>query len=137
MRLYDRDDSGGERAPNPESSVESRNRIDWRVHQSLTAFLEGKGLSSLCKRFSDNITERLHDLRVRTGSNWEYCDDLMKFTGDDATISIISALCGPHMLRLNPNFIEDYWEFDRNLQIYLQGTVVNCTPQLRMLLISP
>ncbi|CAG8975898.1 hypothetical protein HYALB_00006515 [Hymenoscyphus albidus] len=40
---------------------------------------------------------------------------------NEAAVSIFNALCGPYLLKLNPNFLQDYWDFDRNLQTYLQG----------------
>ncbi|KAI1878967.1 hypothetical protein JX265_003144 [Neoarthrinium moseri] len=121
LSLYDKDDSGGGHVPHPNSTVESRNRIDYHVHQSLVRFLEGKGLWPFWNRFSVNITGQLHDWRNRLGSNWVYCDDLMKLVGSETTVSIFNALCGPYLLKLNPRFLEDYFEFDRNLHTYLQG----------------
>lgn len=56
------------------------------------------------------------------GSGAEDHADLMKFVGDEATASMLNALCGPCLLSLNPSFMQDFWEFDRNLQTYLQGT---------------
>ncbi|KAI3331580.1 cytochrome P450 [Xylariaceae sp. AK1471] len=121
LSLYDKDDSGGGHVPHPGSTVEARNRIDYRVHQSLARFLEGKGLVPFWNRFADNITHKLHSLHDRIGSDWEYHADLMKVVGDETTVSILNALCGPYLLSLNPHFLQDYWNFDRNLQTYLQG----------------
>ncbi|CAN8104712.1 unnamed protein product [Discula destructiva] len=121
LSLYDRDDSGSGHAPHPDSTVDARNRIDYRVYQSLLRFLEGKGLVPFWDRFAQNITQQMFQLHERMGSDWEHHDDLMKVVGDEATICIVNALCGPHLLRLNPNFLQDYWCFDRNLQTYLQG----------------
>ena len=122
LRLYDKDDSGGGHVPHPGSNVEARNRIDYCVYQSLNRFLEGKGLLPFWNRFADNITQQMHELYNRTGTNWEYRDDLMKVVSDEATVSILNALCGPYLLSLNPHFLQDYWDFDRDLQTYLQGT---------------
>ncbi|KAI0169136.1 cytochrome P450 [Hypoxylon sp. FL1284] len=121
LSLYDRDDSGGGHVPHPGSTVEAANRIDYHVHQSLTRFMEGKGLSPFWNRFADDITQRLHSLHGRVGSDWDHHADLMKLVGDEATISIVNALCGPYLLSVNPNFLQDFWNFDRNLQTYLQG----------------
>ncbi|KAI1179675.1 cytochrome P450 [Nemania sp. FL0916] len=121
LRLYDKDDSGGGHVAHPDSAVEARNRIDYRVHQSLVRFLEGEGLLPFWNRFVDNVTQQLHELHNRIGSDWEYHADLMKVVGDEATISIVNALCGPYLLSLNPHFLQDFWDFDRNLQTYLQG----------------
>ncbi|KAI1210070.1 cytochrome P450 [Annulohypoxylon truncatum] len=121
LSLYHKDDSGGGHVPHPGSTVEARNRIDYRVNQSLVRFLEGKGLMPFWNRFADDITQRLGGLYDRIGSDWEYHADLMEAVRDEATVSILNALCGPYLLGLNPHFLQDYWDFDRNLQTYLQG----------------
>ncbi|KAL9620892.1 MAG: hypothetical protein Q9160_004675 [Pyrenula sp. 1 TL-2023] len=121
LSLYDKDNSGGGHVPHPGSRVEARNRIDYRVYQSLIRFLEGDRLLPFWYRFADNITQQLYCLHDCIGSEWEYRDDLMKVIGDEATVSIFNALCGPYLLSLNPHFLQDYWDFDRNLQTYLQG----------------
>ncbi|KAI2463060.1 cytochrome P450 [Annulohypoxylon bovei var. microspora] len=121
LSLYDRDDSGGGPVPHEGSTVEARNRIDYRNYQTLIRFLEGKGLLPFWNRFTDNITQQLYGLYDRIGSDWDYRADLMDVVGDEATVSILNALCGPYLLRLNPHFLQDYWDFDRNLQTYLQG----------------
>lgn len=121
LRLYDKDDSGSGHIPHPGSIVEARNRIDYRVYQSLIRFLEGKRLYPFWDRFVDNITQQMSEMHNRIESNWEYQVDLMKFVGDEATVSILNALCGPYLLSLNPHFLQDYWDFDRNLQTFLQG----------------
>ncbi|KAI0022957.1 cytochrome P450 [Xylariomycetidae sp. FL0641] len=121
LKLYDKDDSGGGHVPHPDSTVEARNRIDYRVYQSLIKFLEGRGLAPFWNRFADNISEQLHGLHDGLGPDGKPLDDLMKFVGDRTTVSILNALCGPYLLSLNPSFLQDFWEFDRNLQTYLQG----------------
>lgn len=123
LKLFDKDDSGGNSVPHSDSTVEARNRIDYRVHDSLTRFLEGKGLSPFWNRFADNIAHRLYSMHGRIGSDWAYQPDLMKVVGDEATVAILDALCGPYLLALNPDFLESFWNFDRNLQTYLQGMI--------------
>lgn len=123
LRLFDKDDSGGGHVPYPGSAVEARNRIDYLSHQSMMQLLEGKGLTPLCDRFSDRIMERLYAVYVRLPSNeWEEREDLMGTVGDETTRAILNALCGPHLLGLNSRFLRDFWDFDRNLQTYMQGT---------------
>ncbi|KAI0532633.1 cytochrome P450 [Xylaria digitata] len=122
LSLFDKDDSGGNHVPHPDSKVEARNRIDYRVHESLVRFLEGKGLLPFWNRFTDNITQRLYAIHDRAGSDWDYHADLMQLVGDEATASIINALCGQYLLALSPDFLQSFWNFDRNLQAYLRGT---------------
>lgn len=124
LDLYDKDDSGGGRVPHPGSTVEARNRIDYRVYESMNRFLEGKGLLPLWARFVESITQQLHGLHDRIGDGAADQADLMKFVGDEATSSILNAMCGPYLLSLNPTFLQDFWDFDRNLQTYLQGEYI-------------
>ncbi|KAF2468300.1 cytochrome P450 [Lindgomyces ingoldianus] len=113
LSLYDKDNSGSGRVPHPDSTVEARNRVDYRVYQTLVKLLEGKGLLPFWSRFADDITTRMCTLQSRfEGSDWEHCTDLMRLVGDEATISFVNALCGPHLLRLNPTFLQDFWDFD-------------------------
>ncbi|KAF2112887.1 cytochrome P450 [Lophiotrema nucula] len=121
LKLYDRDDSGSGHVPHPGSKVETRNRIDYHDHQSMAQFLEGRGLLPFWNRFVENITTQLYNLHDRAGADWTHHADLMEIIGNEATVSIIDALCGPYLLRLNPHFLQDFWIFDRNLQTYLQG----------------
>ncbi|KAI1753724.1 Pfs, NACHT and ankyrin domain protein [Xylaria castorea] len=98
LSLYDKDDSGGGHVLHLGSKVEARNHIDYH-----------------------NVTQRLHGLHSRVGPDWDYHTDLIEVVGDEVTTSITNALCGPYLLGLNPHFLEDFWDFDRNLQTYLQG----------------
>ncbi|KAI0443655.1 cytochrome P450 [Xylaria telfairii] len=129
LGLFDNDDSGGSHVAHPDSTVEDRNRIDYRVHESLVRFLEGKGLRPFWNRFRDNITQRLYAMYDRAGSDWDYHTDLMPLVGDEATTSIINALCGPYLLALSPDFLKSFWNFDRNLQTYLRGIPWFLTPK--------
>lgn len=104
--------------------MEARNRVDYRVFESMSRFLEGRGLLPFWGRFVDSITQQLHTLHDRIGNDWEDHVDLMGFIGDEATISVLNALCGPYLLSLNPSFLQDFWDFDRNLQTYLQGIYI-------------
>ncbi|CAG8951630.1 hypothetical protein HYFRA_00005430 [Hymenoscyphus fraxineus] len=119
--LYDKDDSGFGHVPHSGSKVEARNRIDYRIYESLVSFLEGKGRHPFWARFTDNITQQLHKLLEHVGIEWTYHDDLMRVVGNETAVSIINALCGPYLMKLSPNFLQDFWDFDRNLQTYLQG----------------
>lgn len=124
LRLYDRDDSGGSHVPHPRSTIEAHNRIDYLSFQSMSKLLEGKGLAPFLDRFTKNITQQLYDLRDRAcpGDSWTYHTDLFEMVGNVATAATLDAFCGPHLLRLNPTFLQDFWSFDRNLQTYMQGT---------------
>ncbi|KAK3984617.1 cytochrome P450 [Cladorrhinum sp. PSN332] len=123
LTLYDQDDSGTNHAPHPESTVLPHNRIDYLVHHSTKTFLEGPGLTPLWNRYLKNITAQLHTLHDNLGSSeeWKFHHDLISLISNETTIATLNALCGPHLLRLNPNFINHFDRFDENLQTYMQG----------------
>ncbi|KAK3372168.1 Pfs, NACHT and ankyrin domain protein, partial [Podospora didyma] len=121
LTLYDKDDSGGGPVPYPGSTVADHNRIDYPVYATLVRFLEGPGLLPFWRRFENYVQVQMESMREEFGPEWEYRDDLMKFVGDAASYSFVNALCGKYLLALNPTFMRDYWDFDRNLQTYLQG----------------
>lgn len=119
LSLYDKDDSGGGRGPYTGSTVEARNRIDYRVHECMSTFLESKGLLPFWDRFVGGITQQLHGLWESIGPDGEDRADLMRCVRDETTVSLINVICGPHLLRLSPNFLLDFWNIDRNLQTYV------------------
>ena len=121
VKLYDLDDSGGGHMPHPDSSVEARNRVDYHTHHSLSRFLVGEGMSPFWKRFAGNVTNRFCDLFRRIGPDGQGYDDLMQLIGNEVMISFLDAMCGPHLLRLCPGFLQDFWEFDYYLPTFLQG----------------
>ncbi|KAF2653089.1 Pfs, NACHT and ankyrin domain protein, partial [Lophiostoma macrostomum CBS 122681] len=121
VKLYDLDDSGGGHVPHPDSSVEARNRVDYRTHQSMSRFLIGEGGSPFWHRFADYATTGLCELHRRIGNGGEVQDDLMQLVGDEVMAPFLDAICGPHLLRLNPRFLEDFWEFDHHMPTLLKG----------------
>ncbi|KAF7541022.1 hypothetical protein G7054_g938 [Neopestalotiopsis clavispora] len=125
LSLYDNDDSGGGSEPYPQRSVEARNRIDYQVHNSLSMPFDGNGLLPTWNRFTDNITEQLHNFHNRIGHDWDHYSNFMKAFGNGTTVSVINALRGPYLLKPNPDFLQDYWDSYKNLQTYLQGTTSN------------
>ena len=122
LSLYDRDDSGANHAPHPDSTVEARNRIDFLVDQSNHRLLEGPGLNPLWNRYLDNITNQLRSLYDKdVGTEWESRHDFMDLMTNQVTLAILDALCGPGLLKTSPDFMHHFLEFDKNLQTYMQG----------------
>jgi len=123
VELYDKDDSGGNAVPHPDSNVEPRNRVDYNVHRSLLRLLEGPGFLRFYQRLQDNLTEHLYNLHDRlagSGVEGELHDDMFAMFRDMYTVPTFNAFCGEYLLKLHPGFVDDFWKFDRDLQIYLQ-----------------
>ncbi|KAK4164372.1 25-hydroxycholesterol 7-alpha-hydroxylase [Cladorrhinum sp. PSN259] len=123
LTLYDKDDSGLNYAPHPDSNVEPRNRIDYLVHHSTKGFLEGPGLNPLWNRYLQNISAQLETLQKSFGpqNEWQFHNDFIALLAKEVTVATINAFWGPHFFSLNPDFIQHFDAFDENLQIYMQG----------------
>lgn len=116
--LYELDDSGDLHTPHSESNVAPKNRVDFRVHQTLTRFLGKPVLGPFSDRFNENITKRLCNLPM--GHQWEKWSDFMYFFHRELMSSSTDALCGTSLLRRNPDFVRDFWELDQNMGIIIK-----------------
>ncbi|KAI0160102.1 cytochrome P450 [Xylariaceae sp. FL1272] len=121
LRTVSSDDSGGGPIPHPDSNVEARNRFEYRDHHSFGPLLEGTGLANWVKRFKGCIGRVLGEWAEEIGEEGREYDDLMRTLDDMSTAAIVDALCGTYLRKLNSTFLDDFWEFDRYLQTYLQG----------------
>jgi len=126
--LYDRDDSGSGREPYAGSTTKPRNRVDYNSHQSMVRFLQGEGFQPFWHRFREDITGRFQAWYLRAQLDWEKQDDLMQLVSNVKMTSVINALCGPHLLRLCPSFLNEFFEFDRYMPTFLQGKIFDHNP---------
>lgn len=120
LEIYDKDDSGGSHRPYPGSTVEARNRVDYRSYQTISQFLGGNGLKSFWRRYQVNVTKRLKDHEV--GSQWEGWPDFLPFFETTISAALMDALCGEYLLKRSPNFLVDLWQLDRELDVLFRGT---------------
>ena len=111
--VYERDDTGIHAEPlEGNCDMKSCNRIFYGLHRTLHANLAGPGLAELATRFTNNLKLEL-EANNRIGyEEWVEIEDLYGFIRDMIFRASTNALCGPHLLRLTPSFVADYWEFD-------------------------
>lgn len=110
---YDEDDSGESTKPDSHSSVEPRNRMNHLTRRSFTSLLNGPGLTLLGKKLEENLTCRL--LSIHADSGWARGNDFMDIFQTDVTSAVIDSICGPYLLRENPEFTRDLWNIDDNV----------------------
>lgn len=124
LRIYDHDDdSGAAHRPYPGSSVEPRNRIDYRSYQTITQLLTGSGFQSFWARYERNVTKRLLQQQHRlSGDEWEYHADLMTLFETEVAAAAMDALCGEYLLQRSPHFLADLWTLDRRLDKLIRAT---------------
>ncbi|KAJ5715984.1 uncharacterized protein N7483_013165 [Penicillium malachiteum] len=128
LEIYDKDDSGGSHRPYPGSTVEARNRVDYRSYQTISAFLGGNGLKSFWRRYQVNMTKRLKEYQI--GSQWEESPDFLTFFETTISAALMDALCGKYLLQRSPNFLVDLWQLDRELDVLFKGTPKFLAPKV-------
>ncbi|KAI0000712.1 hypothetical protein F4779DRAFT_622473 [Xylariaceae sp. FL0662B] len=132
LTIYRADRSGPHCRPYPGSNVNPENRIDYRTHHEFLRALMGPGLSPTLQRYMSAFTahiDRLH-LPDNIGNSWISMSDFQIFFHKTMGASLIEALLGPSLLRLNPTFVEDLIEFDRSVPWLARGVPSLVMPKL-------
>ena len=115
--VYDKDDSGPFATPFSGSKVEPRNRVGYLARTSFHRLLTGSGLKPLCKRFERNLQDRVKALDV--GKDWYQMDNFLDLFEQRLAPALIDAMYGPALLRDNPDFMKNFWIFDRSMKVFL------------------
>ncbi|KAL1639426.1 Multidrug resistance protein [Diplodia intermedia] len=122
---YRLDDSGANAIPRPESRVLPHNRIDYHTHRELQRFLLGSGLTPLFDRFQRAFSARLARLDPGNGADdtggWVEKPDFFEFMALELTPATITAMCGPALLRLSPDFPRLFWEYNEWVPSFVKG----------------
>jgi hypothetical protein len=113
------DDSGTSSRPHPMSNVQDAHRLYYHTHRSTHAFMTGKSLKAFGDHFQNLLMEYISKQNI--GSDWVEIDDLYTFIQTALSTAAVEAMCGPVLLALNPNWIQDFWEFDNSLPRFLGG----------------
>lgn len=113
------DDSGLNSKPHPTSNVKPEHRIDYLTHAAILRFLSGPGLKPLVSRFKEMIMGQFASQDIF--SEWVEMPDLYSFLKVQIFNASVEAMCGSHILLLNPTFCEDFWKFDAGLSNLAKG----------------
>lgn len=117
--FYDADNSGVESTPHPRSNVEPRHRIHHIVHAQVTKYLSGPDLKPMTNRLMDNIGNQLSSSGI--GYDWLEMEDLFAFCQVKLLQASLDAMFGPYLTAINPDFVSDYWKFDKYTPSLLKG----------------
>ena len=55
------------------------------------------------------------------GNDWVEMPDFYSFVQILVSTAAVEAMCGPYLLKLNPTWIQDFWQFDKSLPKFLSG----------------
>jgi hypothetical protein len=114
------DDSGHLAQPHPDSNVPAHLRIDHLTHSSISKFLTGPGLKPFAERFTQNLKGRLM-VNSSVGCDWSQHPDLFAFMQAELFPAAVEAMYGTRIFSINPNFVQDFWEFNRLLPLLAKG----------------
>ena len=114
------DDSGHHAQPHPESKIPAHLRIEY-LHTALSLrFLTGRSLASFSLRFTTTLRDGLQSY-ASTNSDWRECPDLFAFMQAHLFPPAVEAMCGTKLLAINPDFVREYWAFNKNLPLLAKG----------------
>lgn len=108
--MYRADNSGPCRKPYPGTTVSADKRIDHLSHQEFLRALSGPGLTTTFQRFQRALEIGLD--KLGHSNEMGEVSDFRKPFQDIIGAPLVEAIYGPEILRLNPNFIDDLYEFD-------------------------
>ncbi|KAJ3493713.1 hypothetical protein NLG97_g4562 [Lecanicillium saksenae] len=120
LELYDKDDSGHRPKACAGSQIEPHNRIDYLTFAPVMRFLSGTGMWAFWNRYETELDVQLRRLPV--SSDWTHISDLARIFEAHVSAANTNALCGKYLIDRNPQFLEDLWELDRNLDHLIRGT---------------
>ena len=121
MRIWAADSSGINTVPLAGSTVKPQNRVFMNSHKSSLKYLSGTNLKFLSERFMSKFNQLLRDKSTINHDSFVEIEDLYAFLQNEMFYTVMEALCGPHMLRLNPSLAEDFWAFDAAAPELFQG----------------
>ena len=88
-------------------------------HECRDRFISGPGLRNLTNQFQTMLKSQVSKSGI--DENWTELPDFFSFISDMVSIAAITAMCGPSLLELNPNLVQDLWEFGKSLPYLFKG----------------
>lgn len=114
------DDSGHHAQPHPESKVPAHLRIE-HLHTALSLkFLTGRSLASFSLRFTRSLRDRLQS-QASANTEWTEYPDLFAFMQAQLFPCALEAMCGTKLLSINPDFVQEYWAYNKYLPLLAKG----------------
>ena len=119
LQFYNADDSGISLQPHPRSKIDQKHRVYYHTHKVTQGFMTGPGLALFTNRFQTLLKMQVSNSGV--DQTWQEIPDLFSFLRDMLSTAAITTMCGPSLLALSPNLVQDLWEFDRSLPYFFKG----------------
>lgn len=120
LALYAADNSGPFPKPFPGSHVLPENRIHRILNNGIDKALTGPGFDPKLQRFRRSLISQIQHLDA-TDQGWIEIRNFHEFMHHTVGLSIVKAIFGPNLVRLNPTFMDDLFEFEHWFPILAKG----------------
>ena len=88
-----------------------------KIREINRRFLTGSEGTAFMNRFQDGLIAQIRSLEQKCeATHWE---DLAAFFKTDLTKVVLDAICGKELLRLSPDFLDNFWVFNDGLNGFL------------------
>jgi len=122
-RIYRSDDSGIGPKPLPGSTVTQTNRIWYHQSSAARKYLSGTSLKTIGEKFMEYLTAEVAGNKMMSSAKneWVEVPDLFEFLKDVVFVGALNALYGPQLLKLNPTFVKDFWDYNAAIPTLMMG----------------
>ena len=118
--FYDADNSGISHIPAPSSNTLPKHRIHYLRHSASGKYLNGPILRDMTERFVGRLGHQIAG-RQDIGCEWIMFPDFSDFVQKELFRAAVFSMCGPNMLSLNPDFIDDFCDYSSYLPVYARA----------------
>ncbi|XXH02120.1 hypothetical protein Hte_008488 [Hypoxylon texense] len=120
LSVYAEDNSGQFHKPFPGSNVVPERRMHHILNDGIERALTGPGFDPTLQRFRSILISHIQALDAPAGE-WIEIKDFRRFIHNTVGRSLVQAIFGPSLLEVNPEFMDDLFEFDRALPLLARG----------------
>ncbi|KAI0454853.1 cytochrome P450 [Xylaria acuta] len=114
MHIYRNDKSGVGAVPIPGSTIPTHLRVWHHHYRTASRYLQGDSLRSLSAQVVEHLSSELAKADPNNpvdSGEWVAIPDFFTWWTHRYFAATITALCGPHLIALNPGFVETFWDY--------------------------
>ncbi|KAK8109214.1 cytochrome P450 [Apiospora sp. TS-2023a] len=130
------DDSGHNAKPHPASRVDPKNRAHYILSRGVHANISGPGFAPSLERFRKNLLRCVGEVEAGPpigdgdgDGDGFMVSDFRRFVHNTVGLSLVQAVFGPSLVRVNPTFMEDVYELGRWLPWVSRGIPAFLVPK--------
>ena len=118
--FYLADKSGIAATPLSGTKEKPEDRIHYLRHHSSVKYLAGPHLKGMTERFVDQFRRQIME-HEEIQDEWVEYPDFADFLQKELFRAATFSMCGPNLLAINPDLLEDFWTFIGYIPIYTRA----------------